>query len=107
MSDVSAVANKLPLSPRQVASIVESLQPNPVDPGGVAVGIWAGAIRAGKTTASIVAFFIAVAQAPKDGLILICGRTLQTIERNIIEPMQNPKIYGPLASIFRADRVPA
>lgn len=94
----------LPLSPKQIASIVESLEPNPNGAGRVSVGIWAGAIRAGKTTASIVAFFLAVASAPETGLILICGRTLQTIERNIIEPMQDPKVFGPLSTLVQHTR---
>lgn len=101
---MTAELSKLPLSPRQIASIVEALEPNPTGAGTVAVGIWAGAIRAGKTTASIVAFFLAVQQAPDTGLILICGRTLQTIERNIIEPMQDARVYGPLANAVQHTR---
>lgn len=95
-------APALPMSPKQVASVVEALEPAP--PGETKVAIWCGAIRAGKTTASIVAFFIAVQQAPPTGLILICGRTLQTIERNIIEPMQDEKVYGPLAAAVQHTR---
>lgn len=86
----------LPLSPKQIASIVEAEDHR--------LTIWSGAVRAGKTIASIVAFFIAVKKAPDSGLILICGRTLQTIERNIIEPMQDPAIFGKLASAVQHTR---
>ncbi|MEV4127142.1 PBSX family phage terminase large subunit [Nocardia sp. NPDC049707] len=80
----------LPLSRKQIASIVESRRHR--------ITIWSGAVRSGKTIASILAFYGAVLEAPDSGLILICGRTLQTIERNIIEPMQDPAVFGPWAS---------
>nr|WP_240529077.1 terminase family protein [Streptomyces antioxidans] len=40
---------------------------------------------------------MAVAQAGPSGLILICGRSLQTIERNVFEPLTDPRLFGPLA----------
>lgn len=86
----------LPLSAKQIASIVESADHR--------INIWSGAVRAGKTIASIVAFFLGVQQAPNTGLILICGRTLQTIERNIIEPMQDPEVFGPFAAFVQHTR---
>lgn len=86
----------LPFSEKQIASIVESENHR--------INIWSGAVRAGKTIASIVAFFIGVQQAPQSGLILICGRTLQTIERNIIEPMQDPNMFGTFASAVQHTR---
>ncbi|MFC4128909.1 PBSX family phage terminase large subunit [Nocardia rhizosphaerae] len=79
----------VPMSRKQIASIVECER--------ASTTIWTGAIRSGKTIASIVAFFIGVAQAPPDTMILIVGRTLQTIERNILEPMQKQSLFGPLA----------
>ncbi len=82
--------DSLPLSRKQIASIVSSRRQRTT--------IWSGAVRSGKTIASIVAFYGAVRRAPDSGLILICGRTLQTIERNIIEPMQDTAVFGALAS---------
>jgi hypothetical protein len=32
------------------------------------------------------------------GLIVIVGKTLQTIERNVLEPLQDPNLFGALAS---------
>lgn len=78
------------LSPKQIVSIVESAQ--------VRISIWAGAVRSGKTIASLLAFLIAVACAPDHGLIVIAGRTRETIERNIIAPLQDPSLFGPLAA---------
>ena len=58
------------------------------------INVWHGAIRSGKTFASILAFLIAVAQAPSSGLIVIVGRTLDTIGRNIMEPITDDGVIG-------------
>lgn len=54
-------------------------------------------MRSGKTIASLLAFVIAIATAGPSGLIIICGRSLQTIERNVFEPLMDPALFGPLA----------
>ena len=79
----------LPLSPKQIASIVES-QDAPL-------ALWSGAVSSGKTIASLLAFLIRLTVAPDHGLIVIVGRTLQTIERNLIDPLQSQHLFGPLA----------
>jgi PBSX family phage terminase large subunit len=80
----------LPLSRKQIRSIVEA-QDAPL-------ALWSGAVSSGKTIASLVAFLIGIVTAPEQGLILIVGRTLQTIERNIIDPLQTATLFGPLAT---------
>jgi PBSX family phage terminase large subunit len=82
--------DSLPLSRKQIASIASARKHRTT--------IWSGAVRSGKTIASILAFYDAVHRAPDSGLIVIAGRTLQTIERNIIEPMQDEAVFGPLAT---------
>lgn len=78
------------MSRKQIRSIIESEQ--------VKISVWEGAVSSGKTIASLVAFLIAVAQAPENGLIFCVGRTLQTVERNIIEVLMQPLgPFGPLA----------
>lgn len=62
------------------------------------IALWVGAVSAGKTIASLFALFIAVKRAKGTGLIVIVGKTLQTIERNIIEPMQRYELYGDMAT---------
>lgn len=62
------------------------------------LALWTGAVSSGKTIASLIAFMGAVAEAETTGLIVIIGRTLQTIERNIIDPLQSPELFGPLAA---------
>lgn len=79
----------LPMSSRQVASIVEA-QDAPI-------AVWSGAVSSGKTIASLLAFLIRLTVAPDVGLIVIVGRTLQTIERNLLDPLQSATLFGPLA----------
>jgi PBSX family phage terminase large subunit len=79
------------MSPKQVASIVETIDTDKK------VVLYTGAVSAGKTFASMVAFFAAVPKAPTNGLIVIVGRSLLTIERNIIDQMMSVELFGPLA----------
>lgn len=79
----------LPLSRKQVASIVEAQH--------APIALWSGAVSSGKTIASLIAFLIALVVAPDHGLIVVVGRTLQTIERNLIDPLQSRHLFGPLA----------
>jgi PBSX family phage terminase large subunit len=85
-----------PLSEKQLRSIRESFT--------VRIACWHGSVRSGKTIASLVAFLIAIRRAPASGLIVICGRSLQTIERNIIEPLQDPALFGDVADEVRHTR---
>jgi PBSX family phage terminase large subunit len=80
----------LPLSPKQITSVVES-QDAPI-------ALWSGAVSSGKTIASLLAFLIRLTVAPDHGLIVVVGRTLQTIERNLIDPLQSQHLFGPLAA---------
>lgn len=79
------------LSRKQIRSVVEAAHTEQI-------GLWDGAVSAGKTIASLLAFLIAVNEAPKHGLIVMMGKTLQTIERNLIEPLQSVALFGSLAA---------
>lgn len=81
---------KLSLSLKQMLSIKRSRLKK--------IALWVGAVSAGKTIASLFALFIAIRRAKGTGLIVIVGKTLQTIERNIIEPMQRYELYGDMAT---------
>ncbi|MFD8216201.1 PBSX family phage terminase large subunit [Streptomyces sp. NPDC059697] len=85
----------LPLSRKQLRSIGRAT---------ARINLWHGSVRSGKTIASLLAFVIAVATAGPSGLILICGRSLQTIERNVFEPLQDEALFGPLARHIRHTR---
>lgn len=79
----------LPLSPRQITSIVESQE--------APIALWSGAVSSGKTIASLFAFLWRLSVAPDHGLVVIVGRSLNTIERNLIDPLQSTHLFGPLA----------
>ncbi len=68
------------------------------------INLWHGAVRSGKTVASLLAFLLAVAEAPSSGLIVIVGRSLQTIERNVLEPLTDPALFGPVVAQVRHTR---
>lgn len=62
------------------------------------VNIWEGAVRSGKTVSSLLAWLIYVAQAPRGGELVICGRTRDSIARNVLAPLSDPALFGPLAT---------
>lgn len=78
------------LSPKQIRSIVGAQQTPQI-------ALWSGAVSSGKTIASLLAFLIAVTSAPSHGLVVVMGKTLQTIERNLIDPLQSRALFGPLS----------
>ena len=77
------------LSPKQMWSIHGSKSKK--------LALWVGAVSGGKTFSSLFALNIAIREANGTGLIVIVGRTLQTIERNIISELQKPELFGELA----------
>jgi hypothetical protein len=85
------MASSQQLSPKQIWSIWKSQF--------FKIALWVGAVSGGKTIASLFALFEAIRNARGTGLIVIVGKTLQTIERNIIEPMQSRELFGDLASL--------
>lgn len=77
------------LSPTQLRSIVESQ---------ARINMWTGAIRSGKTISSLLRWLLFIAnEAPKSGELFMIGQTTRTIERNLLEPLQDPEIFGELA----------
>ena len=63
------------------------------------INMWTGAIRSGKTISSLFAWLLYLAsdECPQSGVRFLVGQTKQTIERNIIEPLQDPNVFGELA----------
>ncbi|MFF5568084.1 PBSX family phage terminase large subunit [Streptomyces sp. NPDC012623] len=89
------MAAPLPLSDKQLASIRGAT---------ARINIWHGSVRSGKTIASLVCFLLMVRRAPASGLIVIVGRSLQTIERNCLDVLQDPTLFGELAAEVRHTR---
>lgn len=78
----------MPMSPKQLQSIREAA---------ARVNLWVGAIRSGKTVASLLRFLIAVALAGGGGEIVITGRTRDSVFRNVLGPLMDPDLWGPVA----------
>jgi PBSX family phage terminase large subunit len=62
------------------------------------VALWEGSVSAGKTVASLWAFLFALRQAPTNGLVVVIGKTLQTIYQNLFTLLQSDEIFGALAA---------
>lgn len=77
-----------PMGPKQLLSIADSQ---------ARVNIWEGAVRSGKTVASLLRWLMFVANAPLGGELVMIGRTRETIHRNLFTVLQNPDLFGELA----------
>ncbi|MEU8035699.1 terminase family protein [Streptosporangium sp. NPDC049078] len=61
------------------------------------INIWSGAVRSGKTISSLLRWLMYVAQAPRGGALVVSGKTLDTVGRNILGPLQDPALFGDVA----------
>lgn len=61
------------------------------------INIWSGAVRSGKTIASLLRWLTYVADAPRGGALVVSGKTVDTVARNVFGPLQDPGIFGPFA----------
>lgn len=77
------------MSPKQIRSI--AYQPR------AKISLWEGSVSAGKTLASLWAFLIAITRAPSNGLVVIIGKTVQTIHDNLFALLQSADLFGVLA----------
>lgn len=80
----------LALSRKQLRSIVQS---------DARVNLWTGAIRSGKTIASLLRWLIFVADAPVSGELVMIGRTRESLARNVFTALQDPSLFGPVARL--------
>lgn len=76
------------LSPKQLASVRQSR---------ARINLWTGAIRSGKTIASLLRWLLYVRNAPTRGQLVMIGRTRDSIARNLFAELQNPEIFGAMA----------
>lgn len=53
------------------------------------LNIFEGSVRSGKTYISMIMWAFWVAGSPKDKAYLMSGKTLTTLKRNVLEPLQN------------------
>ena len=50
--------------------------------------ILSGSVRSGKTWISLVIWAFWVATRPKDGVYMMCGKTIEALDRNCLRPLQ-------------------
>lgn len=82
----------LPISDKQADSIGRAR----ADASRSQINLWHGSVRSGKTIGSLFAFLMRVAEAPDSGEIVIIGRTRDTVFRNLVAPMQDVSLFGPM-----------
>ena len=78
----------LPMSPAQIRSVAHAT---------ARINIWEGAVRSGKTISSLLAWLLYVADAPHGGVLVVSGKTLDTIARNVFGPLSDPALFGEFA----------
>jgi PBSX family phage terminase large subunit len=61
------------------------------------VNIWTGAVRSGKTIASLLRWLIYVANAPRGGQLMVGAKTMDTCARNVFGPLTDPAVTGEYA----------
>lgn len=77
------------LSRKQLRSIVAAAEHT--------MAFWVGAVSAGKTFSSLIAFLIALLAVQPGERVIIVGRTLHTINGNVMTELLNPAKFGPIA----------
>jgi hypothetical protein len=78
----------LPLSLKQIESLLES---------STRVSIWSGAIRSGKTIASMLRWLIYLVTAPRGGQLVVGGPHAGFGSAQHVAPLTDPSPFGPVA----------
>lgn len=86
------------IDPTRVTRLMSAAQIRSVVQATARINVWSGAIRSGKTIASLLRWMMYVATAPSSGRLVMVGRTRDTIARNLFSPLQDPAIFGDLAA---------
>lgn len=79
------------LSPKQREAIVACVD------GPEQITLLTGAVSGGKTFSTLLALFAKIPKAPANALIVFAGRSLLTLQRNILDPMRSEGMFGELA----------
>lgn len=77
------------VSPKQIRAIAGS---------GERINVLDGPVRSGKTVSTLVRWIIYCAEGPP-GELLLTGKNLYSVYRNLIIPLQDPALMGPLACL--------
>lgn len=68
-----------------------------IDEAKFRINLLEGAVRSGKSIAADFAWFNFIRNSPPSGHLVMMGRTIDTINRNVISVMKDPAIFGELA----------
>ena len=68
------------------------------------INLWDGSVRSGKTVGSLIRLLHYVAHAPRGGVLVVMGKTLDTVARNVFGPLQDAAITGPAAKLVKYTR---
>lgn len=86
----------LPISRKQAKQLAQSTANAP------SINISEGSVRSGKTVGKNLAYIAQVAlDEGGDGEYAIFGRTRETIGRNILAPMMNPRMFGVISQFVQ------
>lgn len=61
------------------------------------VNICTGAIRSGKTLITLIRWLMYISVAPRNGELVMVGRTRDAVWRNSVLPLQSPDLFGGVA----------
>lgn len=65
------------------------------------VNLWHGSIRSGKTIGSLIRWLLFIAAIrDQSGDLVMFGRTRDSVWRNCIGPLQDPALFGPMATMI-------
>lgn len=88
LAEPAATAGGPALSRKQLESVATST---------ARVNLWTGSVRSGKTIASLLRWLIYCAAPPRGGELVVCGRTRESIARNVFGPLADPALFGAAA----------
>ncbi|NIH70497.1 PBSX family phage terminase large subunit [Auritidibacter ignavus] len=62
------------------------------------VNLTTGAIRSGKTLVTLIRWVTFIIRAPRGGELIMVGRTRDSVWRNCVSVLQDPNLFGPIAT---------
>jgi hypothetical protein len=68
------------------------------------INLWDGAVRSGKTVASLLRWSAYVANPPPGGALVVSGKTFDTVYRNVFGVLMDPAIMGEYAGLVSYTR---
>lgn len=87
-----------------MAPKLSELQERSIAHANARLNIWSGAVRSGKTIASLLRWMMYIPQAPAGGALVVSGKTYDTVARNVFGPLADPAITGKSAALVKWTR---